>query len=89
MNLRTCSDRELRALVHWSESWCDRAQQELDRRERAHEFAGGMTAGRGTLGRWDVRPAVISGRPAVAGRLPSRTPPPAFIFSGAEKEDST
>ncbi len=91
MNLQTCSDSELRQLVRVSEVFCDRAQAELDRRAArgvSLDFAGRMTAGRETVGRWDVARPGISGRPAVASRLPSRTSLPASICAGGAKEVS-
>lgn len=62
MSIPTLSDAELRSLVRWSEEFCDRAQAELDRRERRREQrreAGGelLTAGGIThsylRGRWE------------------------------------
>jgi hypothetical protein len=38
MSITGLSNSELRALVRCSETWCDRAQQELDRRERQRNF---------------------------------------------------
>ncbi len=60
MSIPHLSNSELRALVRQSETFCDAAQAELDRRERRQDFRHGHEAGPVASERrdtWDAGPA--------------------------------